>query len=176
MRMIQGRRETNIIKHYQIEERPQIIVRCAYREEWDDAMSLAWRTFMRFEANDYTEEGIKSFQDFITDTTLYRMFVMGAYQLFCAFDGNKLIGMISLRNETHISLLFVDAAYHKMGVGRALIEYVGRYVQSEEGYHKVTVNAAPYAVGFYHKLGFYDTDTEKTNDGVRYTPMEKKLV
>lgn len=175
--MILGRRETNIIKHYQVKQpQPNIVVRSAYRDEWDDAMALAWRTFMRFEAKDYSTEGIKSFQDFITDTTLYRMFVMGAYQLFCAFEGKKLVGLISLRNETHISLLFVDAAYHKKGIGRALIDYVGRYVLLEEGYHKLTVNAAPYAVGFYHKLGFYDIGQEMTNDGIRYTPMEKKLV
>lgn len=175
--MILGKRETKIIKNYQMkEEKPNIVVRSAYRDEWDDAMALAWRTFMRFEADDYSTEGIKSFQDFITDTTLYRMFVMGAYQLFCALDGKKLVGMISLRNETHISLLFVDASYHKKGVGRALIEHVGKYVLLEEGFHRLTVNAAPYAVGFYHKLGFHDTDTEKINDGIRYTPMEKKLV
>ena len=175
--MILGRRETNVIKDYQMQnEKSGIVVRSAYRDEWDDAMSLAWCTFMRFEANDYSTEGIKSFQDFITDTTLYRMFVMGAYQLFCAFDGKKLVGMISLRNETHISLLFVDACYHKKGVGRALMDYVGNYVFLEEGFHSLTVNAAPYAVGFYHKLGFRDTDTEKISDGIRYTPMEKKLV
>lgn len=173
--MILGRRETNIIKRYQVQQ-PNVLVRSAYRDEWDDAMALAWRTFMQFEARDYTAEGIKSFQDFITDTTLYRMFVMGAYQLFCAFEDKRLVGMISLRNETHISLLFVDPAYHKRGIGRALIDYVGKYVLLEEGFHVITVNAAPYAVGFYHKLGFGDTGSEMTNDGIRYTPMEKKLV
>ncbi len=148
-------------------------VRPIYRNEWDDAMMLAWRTFMRFEANDYTKRGIESFQDFISDQVLHRMFLMGAYQVFGAFDGDKLVGIISLRNETHISLLFVDAAYHMKGIGRTLMEYVVNYVCSEEGYRRVTVNAAPYAVGFYHKVGFMDTDTEKTNDGIRYTPMER---
>lgn len=146
-------------------------VRPIYRDEWDDAMMLAWRTFMRFEAKDYTKRGIESFQDFITDHVLHRMFLMGAYQVFGAYDQDKLVGIISLRNETHISLLFVDADYHMKGIGRALMEYVVNYVCSEEGYHKVTVNAAPYAVGFYHKVGFRDTDIEQTNDGIRYTPM-----
>ena len=71
---------------------------------------------------------------------------------------------------------YYEASYHKKGVGRALIDYVGKYVLLEEGFHRLTVNAAPYAVGFYHKLGFRDTDIEKTNDGIRYTPMEKTLV
>lgn len=153
----------------------RILVRPAYREEWDDAMALAWRTFMRFEAKDYTPEGIGSFQDFITDTVLHRMFVMGAYQLFGAYDNGKMVGMISLRNETHISLLFVDEKYHRIGIGRSLIEYVSDYVLNEEGHHLITVNAAPYATGFYHRVGFMDTDTEQINDGIRYTPMELNI-
>lgn len=74
-----------------------------------------------FEAQDYTQEGIKSFQDFITDSVLHRMFLMGSYQLFVACENNRVVGMISLRNETHISLLFVEAACHRRGIGRALI-------------------------------------------------------
>lgn len=154
----------------------KIVVRPAYREEWDDAMALAWRTFMQFEANDYTPEGIESFQDFITDTVLYRMFIMGAYQLFGAYDHDKMVGMISLRNETHISLLFVDEKYHKLGIGRQLVEYVGSYVLREEGHPYITVNAAPYAIGFYHRIGFTDTDVEQADDGIRYTPMKRSLV
>ena len=156
----------NIIKPVRITVRPE------WRDEWDDAMALAWRTFMQFEADDYTPRGIQSFQEFITDAVLYRMFVLGSYQLFGAFDGNKMIGMISLRNQTHISLLFVDGKYHMRGIGRQLIEYIMDYVLNEEGHDRITVNSAPYAVGFYHKVGFYDTNEEETNDGIRYTPME----
>jgi len=172
-----GRREGNIIKAMYLRrtQSPAFCVRSAYREEWDDAMALAWRTFMRFEANDYTQEGIESFQNFITDNVLHRMFLLGSYQLFVACENNRIVGMISLRSQTHISLLFVDAAHHRRGIGRALMEYVCNYVRTEEGYFRVTVNAAPYAVGFYHKLGFRDTQAQQENDGIRYTPMERRL-
>ena len=142
------------------------MVRPAYREEWDDAMALAWRVFMQFEAGDYTPEGVESFQEFITDSVLYRMFIMGEYQLFGAYDNGRMVGMISLRNETHISLLFVDAAYHRKGIGRKLIRYVSDYVRTEEGRDFI-------AVGFYHRIGFVDTDERQFNDGIWYTPMQK---
>ena len=92
------RRGRNIIKPVRISIRP------AYRDEWDDAMALAWRTFMQYEACDFTPEGVESFQDFITDTVLYKMFVLGSYQLFGAYDNSRMIGMLILRGETHISL------------------------------------------------------------------------
>lgn len=147
-------------------------IRSAYREEWDDAMALAWKTFLQFEADVYTAEGIRNFEDFITDTSLHRMFVMGSYQLFVALEEKKIVGMITLRNNSHISLLFVDARYHRQGIGRALIEYLREYLLAEVGVSRITVNAAPYGVAFYHKLGFRDIRPEEEKDGITYTPME----
>lgn len=147
-------------------------IRSAYRDEWQDAMALAWKTFLRFEADIYSPKGVRNFQNFITDSTLYRMFVMGAYQMFVALDRNKIVGMITLRNSTHISLLFVDEAYHRRGIGRALMKYLTEYLLSEVGVSHVTVNSSPYGVEFYHKLGFKDVRPEEKRDGIIYTPME----
>lgn len=147
-------------------------VRMAYESEWEDSMALAWKTFLQFEAEEYEPEGVKSFEDFITDNTLYRMFIMGAYQMFVALDRGRLVGMITVRSNFHISLLFVDARYHKQGIGRALITRLCAYLKNEVGADKVTVNASPYGVGFYHKLGFRDLQPEQTTGGIRYTPME----
>lgn len=147
-------------------------IRNAYREEWQAAMALAWKTFLRFEADVYSPEGVKNFENFITDSTLYRMFVMGAYQMFVAVEHSRLVGMITLRDTTHISLLFVDEAYHRQGIGRGLIGYLADYLRTEVGAERVTVNSSPYGVGFYHKMGFRDIRPEETKDGIIYTPME----
>lgn len=153
----------------------KILVKPLSREHWNQAMSLAWYVFNEFDAKDYTERGIESFWEFITDNTLHRMFLLGSYMAFGAYDGNKLIGIITLRNETHISLLFVHPDYHKHGVGRQLMNCLCEYVKDEEGYNYITVNSAPYAVGFYHKLGFEDTGSEEVSDGITYIPMKLKL-
>ena len=150
----------------------QYQIRSAYRNEWEDAMALAWRTFMRFEADVYTPEGVRNFENFITDSTLYRMFVMGSYQMFVALDGKKIVGMLTLRGTACISLLFVDEKYHWRGIGRALLQYLFHYLLTETRTVRVTVNAAPYGVGFYHKLGFRDLGPEEKKDGIIYTPME----
>lgn len=150
-------------------------IRKARKEDWDDAMELTWKTFMRFEADDYTKEGIRSFFDFITDSMLYKMFLNGIYHMFVAEDKGKIIGMITLRNDTHISLLFVDSDYHRKGVGKCLMKTVWDFIETELGKEMVTVNSAPYGVGFYHKLGFNDLGPEEIKDGIRYTPMRRIL-
>jgi len=147
-------------------------IRPAGQADWQPAMDLAWKTFMRFEASDYTPEGIQNFKDFITGNSLFWMFMEGKYPLFVACDNEQIIGMISLRNENHISLLFVDEEYHRQGVGRALMEYAFRFLEEEQHCFRVTVFAAPYGVGFYHRLGFEDLGPEREKDGIVYTPME----
>ena len=147
-------------------------IRFACQEEWEEAMGLAWRTFLEFEADDYTPEGIRSFEDFITDSGLKRLFIMGAYQMIVAFDHQKMVGMITLRNEMHISLLFVDKQYHRRGIGKALIEHMADYAKMELGKKRLTLNASPYGVGFYHRIGFKDLGPEKQQDGIIYTPMD----
>jgi GNAT superfamily N-acetyltransferase len=146
-------------------------LRPARAEDWEEAMELAWQTFLIYEAGDYSAEGIESFRDFISDQWLKRMFLQGEYKMFVALDGEKIIGFISLRNVIHISLLFVHKDYHHLGVGSGLIEACEEYLSKETQNYQMTVNAAPYAEGFYHKLGFRDLAEKQCKDGIIYTPM-----
>lgn len=150
-------------------------IRFAGPHEWDEAMALVWKTFLVFEAPDYLPEGVRSFEKFITDAALRRMFEMGVYQMLVSVYGGKIVGTITLRDKTHISLLFVEEKYHFMGVGRALVTHLCHYLKEEAGERRLTVNASPYGVEFYHKLGFRDMGPEALADGIRYTPMEKCL-
>lgn len=151
----------------------EVEIRPIYRTEWSSAMSIAWRTFLKFEACDYTPEGVSNFYKFVTDEVLHRMFLMGEYQVFGAFEEKKhMVGMLGLRSRSHISLLFVEEAYHRQGIARSLMTYVFEYLLSEVGgVAAVTVNSSPYAVGFYHRLGFRDLQPEMEKDGIRFTPM-----
>ncbi len=147
------------------------IIRPVRDEEWSDVMSMVWRVFLRFETEYYSTEGINNFREFITDDTLYMMFRQGVYRVFGCFDGPEVRGMISVRNVNHISLLFVDEPYQHQGIASGLMRYLCDYLVEEEGQTDVTVNSSPYAVGFYHKMGFTDTDKVQASQGITYTPM-----
>lgn len=150
-------------------------IRWAREEEWTSAMKMIWKTFMKFEGKDYTQEGIRNFYDFITDDDLYRAFLKGNYQLMVALDAGRVIGAGSIRNGNHLSLLFVDEEYHRRGVGAALIQNLCEYLEREACEQYMSVKAAPYAVNFYRKLGFRATGPEETYSGIRVTPMKKSL-
>lgn len=136
-------------------------------------MRMIWRTFLRFEGRDYTQEGIRNFYDFITDDDLYVAFLKGEYQLMVALDGQKVIGAGSIRNRNHLSLLFVEEGYHRRGVGRAILTAVCDYLKQEAGEKYISLKAAPYAVNFYRRLGFRAVRPEEEYSGIRVTEMEK---
>lgn len=150
-------------------------VRWAKHNEWAPAMKMIWKTFLKFEGEDYSPEGIQNFFDFISDDNLYASFLRGDYQMMVALDKERVIGAASIRSHNHLSLLFVDEDYHYKGVGRTLMKRLCEYLKNEAGERYMSLTAAPYAVDFYRKLGFRIVAPEREISGIRITAMEKIL-
>lgn len=148
-------------------------IRWAKPEEWSPAMKMIWKTFMKFEGNDYTEEGVRNFFRFITDDDLHNSFIKGDYHMLVALDGNRVVGAGSIRSGNHLSLLFVDEAYHRKGIGATILDRLCEYLTEEAGERYMSLKASPYAVNFYRKRGFHVVAPEEEISGIRVTPMEK---
>ena len=129
-----------------------------------NAINLIWKTFLQFEAPEYSVEGVQSFKNFIEDKEIIQ-----TLEFWGAYEYNELKGVIATNeNRKHICCFFVYAQYHKQGIGRKLWECLLENSSSEI----ITVNSSPYAVPVYRKLGFVDTDIEQLSDGMKYTPMK----
>lgn len=134
--------------------------------EIKNAMKLVWEVFLEFEAPEYSKKGIQSFKSFINAENTPR-----AIEMYGAFADGTLVGVIATRSAgTHITLFFVDKKYQGQSIGRKLFETLIENSVADE----ITVNSSPFAVNIYRRLGFEDTDTEQTKDGIRYTPMRLK--
>ena len=144
-------------------------------KDWDMAMQLAWDTFLVYEAPEYEPEGVKNFHEFVKGEELKNMFALGSYMAWGAFDENEVIvGVLGGRNNWHISLLFTEPELHHQGIATSLLKQVFSEA-AEEGVSEMTVFSSPFAVDFYHKIGFTDMGKEKTTDGIRYTPMSIQI-
>ena len=130
--------------------------------EIPDALALMWKVFLQFEAPEYSAEGIASFRASLEDEERIR-----SMTFYGAFDGKKLVGVLCMRAPQHIAGFFVDAAYHRRGIGRTLFETM----RQDYDWQVFTVHSSPYAVGFYRRLGFVPTQGEQITNGLRYTPM-----
>ncbi len=129
-----------------------------------EALNLVWKVFLKYEAPFYTEQGINTFHNFISDKEK-----MNSLVFYGMYEENKIVGVIATRNNgNHIALFFVDGDYHKKGIGKKLFQKVLENSTS----NIITVNSSVYAVDVYHKLGFVDTDIEQIDEGIRFTPMK----
>lgn len=139
-------------------------IRKIEQAEISESMDLVWQVFQEFEAPDYSPEGITTFKNFI-DAQRSQL----TLELFGAYAGERLLGVIATRNNgSHIALFFVKKEYHGQGIGRNLFGHIC----SQYDHPLITVNSSPYAAKIYRKLGFTDLDGEQVTDGLRYIPME----
>lgn len=141
-------------------------IRKILKEEMKDALDLVWRVFLEYEAPDYTEEGVEEFKRTINDIDW-----VNAREFYGAFNKNQLLGVIAIKDISHIALFFVDGKYHKQGIGKKL--YNKAELLNNKGYF--TVNSSPYAHEVYKHLGFIDTDIEQCVNGLRFYPMKKEI-
>ncbi len=144
------------------------------KDDLDAALELVWNVFSEFEAPEFSQEGVEDFRLFIQPDAILKRIRKGMLLWGGYLDGT-LISVLGFTPKPeqltgHISLLFTDKRYQRMGAARALFAKATDYCLTH-GYTKMTVNSSPYAVKIYHKLGFVDANTEQSVNGLRYTPM-----
>ena len=161
---------------YLMEKTFQLEYREIKQEDLPEILNLVHKVFDEFEAPYYSEEGVSSFYKFIDINNISEQFSNGSLYFYGCFINNIIVGIIAVKDFIHISLLFVDKQYHKQGIARSLFNDVIKICKENKHFLKtITVNSSPYAVGFYHKLGFVDVSSEQLLDGVQFTPMRLEL-
>ena len=153
----------------------QYSIKILETENLQNALSLVWNVFLEFEAPDYSDEGVQEFKSFIDYESINSKLQDNQIHMWTCFDDETLIGVLATRLPCHICLLFVDKYYHRKGIARSMFCQMVEYYKTNSVYSEITVFSSPYAVEAYHKLGFEDTDTEQTINGIRFVPMKRPL-
>lgn len=135
-----------------------------------EALALIWRVFSQFEAPEYSAEGIQEFKEYIAFDGMKQRIERQELKLWGDQRKGKIVGVIGVRQPAHISLLFVEQAYHRQGIAKCLYQTAFAAVDKQT----ITVNSSPFAVPVYRKLGFEETTGEQIVNGIRFIPMENK--
>ena len=77
--------------------------------------------FDEFEAPEYSEEGIKEFYSYTTIEGFKGRMEKDHFMLVAMVEGT-LAGVIEIRSNYHVCLLFVDKQHHEKGIARRLLE------------------------------------------------------
>ena len=142
--------------------------------EVSDALALALEVFMQFEAPDYKPQGVETFKkDIIENTEFIDKCRKGICPIYAAFDDGKMVGIIGMRNKSHINLVFTKSEYQRRGIATSIFKYLLSEVKKNSPQVKeLTLNSSPYGKNFYLHLGFVPLSEEQEIDGIRFTPMK----
>ncbi|MBQ7353470.1 MAG: GNAT family N-acetyltransferase [Clostridia bacterium] len=143
----------------------EIIIKRLDNSYIDECLDLVWRVFSQFETPIFPPEGSVEYKRIIEETREKQNICF-----YGALDNEKVVGVLGMREGNHIGYFYVDSSYHKRGIGKSLFERMKIDYEKQE----FTVNAAPYGVPIYTRLGFVPTDTQKNVNGVIFTPMKYK--
>ena len=153
----------------------QIIYRSTIKGEEEQVIDLVLSVFDKLVAPEYSNEGITEFRKYAGAEALAERLKSNSFVLIAESDEN-LIGMIEIRDNSHVAMFFVSQLYQKMGIGKTLLKHaVNLSSKNNIDLKKITVNSSPNSVAAYEKMGFCATDVERTVNGIRHTPMELKL-
>ena len=131
--------------------------------------------FDKFVAPEYSSEGINEFRKYADTEALVERLKSSSFVLIAKNDEN-LIGIIEIRDNSHVAMLFVRQLFQKKGIGKTLLKHAIKMCSKNHiDLNKITVNSSPNSVAAYEKMGFIATDVEQVVNGIRFTPMEMKL-
>ncbi|HPJ31138.1 MAG TPA: GNAT family N-acetyltransferase [Methanothrix sp.] len=132
---------------------------------------LALRVFDRFVAPQFSAEGRREFRSY-ADPHLLRLRSRWNHIVLLALADDEIAGMIEVRDDGHVTLLFVEGELQGNGVGGELLRRsLSISKRRKPDLSRVTVNSSPNTVAIYERLGFRKAGAERDGDHIRSVPM-----
>ena len=137
--------------------------------------NLVARSFNEFIAPGFSKEGVDEFFRYVNPRALHKRW-RGGYHVLVAENAGNIVGVVEVKKRRHISMLYVEKAYHNKGIATELLNAALDYILTAAPKTKeVTVNSSQYAAPFYEKAGFVKTEGEKVIHGILHVPMTLQL-
>jgi GNAT superfamily N-acetyltransferase len=121
----------------------------------EEALALVWEGFSDFQAEGCSEETIDEFWSSIDQEYMIQQYGDGTVRFWGAFEDDFMVGVCAIREMRRVELLYVDAQYHRLGIGSSLLKKA--VMDTKEialDMDRRNVNAAPYSVPFFKAMGF----------------------
>jgi predicted GNAT family N-acyltransferase len=123
----------------------------------------------------YSDQGNHEFYKYIDLEAIDKRFNVDHWMLK-ALDDGKLVGIMEIRKNEHLSMLFVDSDHQRQGMGRKLLTAAISKIKAENpDQTTITTHSTPNAVPAYERLGFIRMSEEQNVNGIRFVTMEKTI-
>lgn len=132
-----------------------IITRIATEDDAGAISSLTRELAERFITPDYSATGAAVLlESMSSEETRERMQLGFRYRV--AIDHGRIVGVIAMKQYTHLYHLFVWESHQRRGIARRLWELALSEALADGNPGRITVNSSRYAVPIYRRLGFVE--------------------
>lgn len=143
--------------------------------EEQEICDLVIRVFNEFVAHQYSKQDIQEFLKYVEPQRLSKRFHGDSFVLVAATQ-EKIVGMIELVGNSHVSLLFVERNLQKIGIGKELLRKSLEICKRKNpALSEITIDSSPNAMDIYKKLAFSVMEAEKEKNSIRFVAMEPKF-
>ena len=125
----------------------------------------------KFIAPDFTGEGRDHLLDSMTPASIAK-YIRSGYRYHVAEDGNEIVGIVGVRENSHLYHLFVAESHQGRGLAKALWKKAMNESLCRGNPGEFTVSSSLNAQPVYEHLGFVALSKPITKHGVTYTPMK----
>lgn len=150
------------------------MIRRAKESDVNAISELIIRVSQQFVLKDYSEEGQRNYLRSVDPVSILN-YLRGDFDYYVAEEENEIIGVMAIRELSHLYHLFVAGSHHGKGIARSLWEYVLSACLEAGNSGVFTVNSSAFAVPAYLKMGFVIMGEPIEKSGVISTPMEYRL-
>jgi len=159
-------------------------IRTAVEEDAIAIATLILTTAASQLQDEFTAAGWLLFKNLLAEETQRELIGSKRYRYWVALaDSNykyqdRIVGVLSVKENSHLFHLFVSPDWQGRGVGKKLWDYFLNTLEFDIGssilqksIYEITVNASTFAIPFYLKLGFIISQPTQIKKGVTHTPM-----
>jgi ribosomal protein S18 acetylase RimI-like enzyme len=152
----------------------QPTIRPARIEDSERIAKLISELAVTFIVHEFSPEGRGRFMAEHTTASIEER-IRAGFSYHVAEVSSEIVGVVGVRDSSHLYHLFVAEAFHGRGLGRKLWEHAKTICFEKGSLGAFTVNASRNAVAVYERFGFVVTAPVQDIGGVRFVPMKLVL-
>lgn len=123
----------------------------------------------------YSQQGNAEFYKYL-DSKAMQERLENNHWILKASDQTDLSGVIEIRDNNHLSMLFVKTDKQRQGIGKQLLSAALEVIKKNSPNQKtLTVHSSPNSVTAYERMGFESSSKEQTVNGIRFTTMQMQI-
>ncbi len=146
-------------------------IRRATEEDAGAISALVYTLSAKHIAHEFSEQGRQALLRAMAPESI-RNYIQAGYRYHVAEIDGRIVGVVGIKGNKHLYHLFVDEAYQRRGIARALWRQAMDACLANGNPGEFTVNASRAAQPVYERLGFKALSGPRERGGVIAIPMK----